>query len=261
MPPLEEFTLDVEGVQVRGVLHLPADAAPTDRMPAVLICRGVHVNHDDAEGLFDALTTALTEVGWIVATFEHRCADLILEDFHAHSFLHDIQDVQAVLSWLTNHPRVLSDCCVMIGYSLGAIAAAALCDRSASLAGLVMISPTTADHLVHHLTRSNGSPARIDPQQLPAAYLPSLANVNSTGDLARCDRPVLIVHGAADRFIVPEVSLEFLHALESQQRTVDHVLIGRADHTYSGADARQACVEGVARFVGTLVPAAAAAVP
>src|SRR5262245_192524 len=112
--PPEAFQIELRGGTVRGVLHRPADSvgAPT---AAVLICRGVRNLDEDGHTLLDELASALSQRGLAVARFEHRCADLILDDFDAHTAEHDIEDVSAAYDWLASWTDIDPDRIGLIG--------------------------------------------------------------------------------------------------------------------------------------------------
>src|SRR5262245_12449300 len=210
-PLIEEFAIEIAGAASRGSSQRPAksddergSAAAVGEsggpaVPAILICRGVHVQGEDDAGLCDDLTAALLKRGVAVARFEPRCADLILEDFDAHCAGHDLSDALAVHQWLAARPSIDRQHIGVLGFALGAIPAAALARQTKDIECLCLLAPTTAEHLVTKLVRGNGSPASLDPAKLPKAYLPSLADTDSARDAGTHDRPILIVHGAADR--------------------------------------------------------------
>lgn len=253
MSPMESFETEVNGGVVRGSLRLPKASAPDAPSPAVMICRGLHVEGDDAAGLFDDLSDGLIAAGISVARFEHRAADLILEDFDTHSVADELDDAQAVHAWLSANPLLDRNHIGVIGYALGAIAACGLSKRTQAINRMCLISPTTADHLRNRLTRSNGSPAALDPARIPKSYLAGLEALDSTRDAAFHNRPTLIVHGAADRFIGQEVSLEYSQSLELAGRDVARVLVARADHAFTEPGHRAACVQCATRFFNAMV--------
>src|SRR5262245_25862329 len=125
MSLMESFEIEVKTGVVRGSLRFPGASSSDSPAPAVLICRGLHVEGDDAAGiLFDELTEHLSAADLAVARFEHRSTDLILEDFEAYSVADELDDVQAVQRWLANHVRLDRERIGVIGFGLGAISAA-----------------------------------------------------------------------------------------------------------------------------------------
>jgi len=246
MAEADAVEIELKEGALRGRIHFPADPKPS---PAVLLSRGVHVPNEDASGLFDDLARALTEAGIALVLYEPRCEDLILDEFHAHTAVQDVEEGMAVLAWMARHVRIDSTRIGLIGYSLGAIAAATMARRTESISKICLLAPATAAYVAEHLVRSNGHPSPIKSELLPASYVPSLAGLDSTRDLAFHDRPTLLLHGAADRLIAPDVSLQYLRALEAAGRLVEHTLVARADHVFSQPATRIACIAQLERFL------------
>jgi dienelactone hydrolase len=255
----EAFDIKLDNGTVRGTLHRPATSAA--KAPVVVICRGVFVFAEDAAGLFDDLTQSLNEAGLAVARFEHRCADLILEDFDAHRAVHDLEDAMAIVRWLMRRDDVDKAKIGVIGYSLGAIAATAVLQSLPSIARLCLLGAITAKNLASRLGNGNGNGSLIKPGQVPAAYAASLAGIDSAQEAARDVRPTMVLHGAADRFVAPEVALEYVRALEDAGRPLEHILVARADHTFSSKDGRAACLDLACSFFAAMINEPAAALP
>jgi uncharacterized protein len=251
--PVEAFELKVESGAVRGSLQMPENIRAGASVPAVLMCRGVFVFAEDAGGLFDDLSKALSESGLAVVRFEHRCADLILEDFDAHRAVDDLEDAMAIIRWLMRREDIDKSRIGLIGYSLGAIAATAITQSMPSIARVCLLSATTASNLASRLANGNGAHSFLQPGQVPASYASSLAGIDSAQEIARHQRPTMVLHGAADRFISVDVSLEYVKALADAGRRVNHVLVARADHTFSSRETRAACLELVTDFFRAMV--------
>jgi uncharacterized protein len=245
MQEAETFEIQMNPGRVRGTLHRPAADPP---WRTVVMCSGVHVAEEDAVAFFDDLTDRLCQGGLAVARFEARCADLILEDFHAHCSAHDFEDAAAVHRWLIERPEIDRNHLGAIGYSLGALPASMLARRSPHLWRLCLISPTTAADISNRMIKGDGIPAVINPEHLPAAFVPSLAGIDSAQDAAFHARPTLLLHGAADRFVPPEVSFEYVRAFEHARRPAQHILVARADHTFSTDYTRASCLDEIERF-------------
>lgn len=255
MADTEKMEIDLKGGTVRGTLHVPDRSNPDEALPAVLICRGVHVHADSAQPFFDDLAGALSANGTAVLLFDHRCADLILEDYDAHTATDDAWDAQTAFNWLRKRPEIDPLRIGVIGYSLGAIAAAALAGQNREIHRLCLLAAAPVHFVVRTMGNTAEGAGQLAAERLPASYVPSLASIDSAKDLSSFEHPILLLHGAADRLVPPEVSLEFLKALSPRQNQVEHVLIARADHVFSNADARETCVTHVARFFGAMAPA------
>jgi dienelactone hydrolase len=259
MADTEHAEIEIGGGKVRGTLHKPANGSAGTPFPAVVICRGVHSHGEEAQALIDRLVRELSEHGIAALTFDHRCADLILDDFDVHCAAHDAQDAQAMLCWLLEQPSVDRTRMGALGYSLGAIAAAAVARNNHDLAAACLLAAPTAAFMHERVTKSNGSAGLCNPEHLPAAYLPSMENLDVAKDFAFHNRLSLVIHGAADTAVRPEISLEYQRACEAADHQCQRVLIARGDHTFSAPEARMACVEQVVRFFSSMERRAVAA--
>jgi dienelactone hydrolase len=252
MSATESFKLEVGSGEVAGTLQLPRAASAKSPAGSVIICQGIAPAGDEAAALLDELAAAVVASELAAVRFEHRCADLILEDFDAHTAGHDLDDSLAVYRWLAEREDIDVARIGVLGYSYGAIAATAIARRLEAINRLCLIAPATARHV---RAASNGTNEQVTDDhthRLPAAYGPSLAETDSGAEAAFHNRPTLIVHGAADRFIGPEAAFEYQRALEFADRPVEHVLIARADHDFAQPGVRQACLQRVARFFAAM---------
>jgi fermentation-respiration switch protein FrsA (DUF1100 family) len=141
---------------------------------------------------------------------------------------------------------------------LGAIAAIALATKARPVARLCLLNAPTAAYIAHRMGTANGSGRLMNDGELPGGYARSLTSTDSACDVASVDIPVQIIHGAADRFVLPSESMVYAHALESAKRHCEHVLVARGDHTFSSDDIRTAALDHVAGFFAGLALSPAA---
>jgi acetyl esterase/lipase len=247
-----KFDFPVTDARVRGQLHIPNGHAESDGLPSVLLCRGVHGHGDSTQPLVDAIIAGLHSIDVAAVTFEHRCADLILEDFDRHTALHDVEDAQAVLNWMRSRKELDRQRISVMGYSLGAVAAGLLADTNHDLNGVCLLAAPTMEFLRDLKTDAEDESAATSDDRLPAAWLPSLDDVDYESALARCRQPMLVLHGAADRTIPVEHTFQLVNALRAAGRTVEHLLVAQGDHVFSSVESRVACVEPLKRFVQNL---------
>jgi hypothetical protein len=139
----------------------------------------------------------------------------------------------------------------LLGFGLGAVAASVVAGRNASLRRLVLVAPAHAPYVASRMLKANGAPAALRPEQVPQAWLAGAteADADALSAVAIGEHSTLIVHGAADRFIAPETSVPYLAMLEAANRSIERVLVARADHLFTSPGARQACIDRVVRFM------------
>jgi dienelactone hydrolase len=254
MPDILRQELSIAGAAgaaaMRGTWHQPASPS-AERLPGVLVHRGVPSADETSGDLIDALAAGFAEHGLAALRFEPRSADLLLDDFHRYTLADEVADVLAAMSVMAARPDVDQSRINLLGFGLGAIAASVAAGQSDQIASLALVAPVTGSHLSGRMLKSNGTPAVLGPQQAPAAWIAAAAGIDAPAVAAAARRPALIVHGAADRFIPPHVSNAYLAALQAAGVPVEHILVARADHSFSAPLARAAVVERVARFAAS----------
>jgi pimeloyl-ACP methyl ester carboxylesterase len=243
MSRVESFDIEVGGGVVAGVLHEPDDGA----RPAVLLVNGPPgtLAH---EGLTaDTLAEALP--GIAVARYEPRRDD--------NGALRDpataVDDAAAVLHWLLVHEHVDARCVGLLGEGLGAVVAACLAGRTDRINRVCLLAPVTPDEALARITR-NGAPPLVDTDIADDAYRAALGGMDGATALATHAPPTLVLHGAADRVAPPSSATPYLAALASAGRAAEHELVARADHGFTGDDARSVCLDRIERFFSLMTP-------
>lgn len=97
-------TFDSDGLLLAGALHLPADAEPGERRPAIAVLHGFGSNQDD--GMVRLATRLFSSLGYVVLRFDMRgcgksegerakvlCEDQVADTRHAVSFLQGLPQV------------------------------------------------------------------------------------------------------------------------------------------------------------------------
>lgn len=218
----------VSGTGRLGQLQLPGDSERGGPYAAVLIVAGPDtIPAQTDRALHDSLITALGQHGVAVALYPMRDESVDV-----------VGDVRAALGWLRDRSEVDPDRMGVIGIGAGAIAAAILGTTAPDIRRVALLSPVT--------------PKRIESgamdQQLPKVLRRSLLSLDPFSRLAALERPVLIIHGAADAVVPPEESLVWRHAIETAGRQCEHLLLALADHDLRGDAIRRATFDHVARF-------------
>ncbi|MFB3138303.1 MAG: alpha/beta hydrolase family protein, partial [Phycisphaerales bacterium] len=152
-----------------------------------------------------------------------------------------VDAASAVFRWMALRDELNLNRIGVLGYSLGGLIAACLSRRTDQIARLCLLAPMTVDQVTE---KQAGETTHEPAGQL----LGDLASLTPIEDLVVHDRPTLIMHGAADRIVGPEASLAYRRAVELARHKVEHLLVAQADHLFSGAAARSACLDQLTRF-------------
>jgi len=247
MPIHQEFSVELDGSPIVGRLSSP-EAAPAKRPPpVVMLCSPVPTLNDYAEALRRDVTDALLGAGFAVAVLLEGSAGRRGSRLAVES----LDDAAAVLHGLVIREDLDVDRLGVLGHSIGGIVAACLSSRSDRIAGVCLLSPPGTDQVI---ARANGSEltAHIGSTDVPPGFFDGVDTLSPPADLARYDRPTLVLHGAADRIVEPDRSLAYRDAVREAGHQIDYALVARGDHFYTNAAARSACMDMITRFFGGL---------
>lgn len=250
MREVKQFTLDVGGHKVRGTLSRPDTNGDGDRCAAVLICDGMVTPNPYTDELLEHLTDALHRVGIATLTFGPCKQESNNGQATQRLAVEAIDAASAVFRWLALHEKIDLQRIGVLGFSLGGIVAACLAKRTDQVSRLCLLSPTTPDDVLSHISSdSEGESAPLlGVEQANEHYFAELKNLKPTQDAAFYDRPTLILHGAADRAVPAEISYEYSRAIELADHDVQHTLIALADHFFTEQPGRGVCLNQIARF-------------
>jgi len=232
---------------VAAVLHLPGDAPGEDRCSVVILCDDLFIKPPVEAGsrrFMDDLIAGLLACDLAVAMIDTarppgaeswagREAKLLSGAWH-RELLHAL---------VALNPDAAGRIGVL-GRGLGALAAVSLATPASRLCLLSPASPSAAMELCRGMEREAELHEAIEAARAMEA-------------IAQLTGPTLIVHGAADRGVKPEASLEYLEAIELGGRTVENLFIAWGDHEFSHPAARSACIAEVAAFMAALEAAGA----
>jgi len=212
----------------------------------VVIVHGFAAGKDD-DGVV-GVAEALAGHGFDVVTYDGRGhgasgGTCTLGELERH-------DVAAVVA----HTRERADRVVLVGASMGAVAALRHAVADPTLAGVVTVScPATWEMprtplalLATGLTRTRAG-RRVAAAWLRVRVDPLWTNPEPPCDLVgRLDIPIVVLHGARDRFIPPRAGAR-LHASARDPRRL--VLVPDMGHAFDGL-ARQPIVDAVEWILG-----------
>jgi alpha-beta hydrolase superfamily lysophospholipase len=209
---VEKHRVAVSGDALALILHLPDTSA---RVPGVLACHGLNASKDSDKYLL--LGEALPAVGLALARFDFRGCGESSGVEEETTIASRMEDVDAVLGFLAQHPR-LDGRVGLLGSSLGGFVALQVATRRGVRPVVTWNAPASLTELANDDLRDNrglGVPFALE--YATGRY--ALAPVGVTHHL--------IVHGDADEV----VSLEHGVALhERAAAPCDLVVIAGGDH-------------------------------
>jgi dipeptidyl aminopeptidase/acylaminoacyl peptidase len=144
-------------------------------------------------------------------------------------------DVVKAADWLAALPGVDADSIGVLGFSLGGQVALLSGTRSSRIKAIVAYFPITDIQLWGETTSNAG----IRNFYVPLVCRPGYAN-SPVHVAEQIHVPVLLIHGDRDTEVPTEQSLRMRDALQKANRYVELLVIGEADHGFTGEQTEQA---------------------
>ncbi len=268
-----------DGLTITGLLTLPPKGPATDRALVVLPHDGP-LKHD-ARG-YDWLAQVLASRGYVVLQPNYRGSDGYGQDFidagagqWGGRMLSDMADgaSQLVAQKIADKNRI---CIVGIGYGgYAALSGAVAADSPYACAAAIGGISDVADHARHvddrtqpglhdGLAALTTDPAHDGALSVKAGALEILQRYWGTGDLSalsplprasQAKVPVLLVHGADDKTVLPRQSEWMRDALKSAGKRVDYTSLPGCGHELETEACRAGAAEALVAFLAKYNPA------
>lgn len=244
----QPLQIEFDDTKLPGLLHAPDTKPPAAGFPALLVCDDPLDHGEAAASLLADIARRLRSAGIIVAHLDRTAMTAAggIDNGRAPDANDLVDQISALYRALALREDVDLDRIGLLGYSLGAVLAMKLAQRTNHIARCCLLSPRTT---ASKADREDDAAARLIDELASEASLPSLAG---------SDRPLLVIQGAAERLEPAEMSLAFgqTPATDSAPPTPQHVFIAQGDHAYTSADARTACLSQITVFFAPLLNAA-----
>ncbi len=248
------FAVEISGSAVSGKLHWPHVRDEAGPAAVVLLCDGLLDVNKKTEELCARIIESLTQAGLAVAEYSARRSDLAVGSNHQPSAVEMIDDASAVLRWLMLRDELDLTRVGVLGYSFGAIVAACLARRTDQIARLCLLAPVSAEAVLSATQRTDGSTllTSLGLEDVAEGFFTDLGTLDPLHSAAVHDRPTLILHGAADEDVLPELSFAYSDAIELADHQAQHTLVAHADHFFEDDPSRTACLAQVSEFFAAM---------
>ncbi|UCD25594.1 MAG: alpha/beta fold hydrolase [Gemmatimonadota bacterium] len=175
-------------------------------------------------------------------------------DFADTSVTSHVDDLEAAARYMQS--RGLGSC-VMVGHSLGGAASLLAAGNVPEVRAVVTVAaPATADHVRHAFTDRDVAQAlntgRVDvriagrPFSISADFFQDLERHNTLDHITALNRPLLVVHGTADRIVSIEES-EKIFAAARQPRWF--AAIPEANHLFTNKEDAEKAARTIVSFL------------
>jgi alpha-beta hydrolase superfamily lysophospholipase len=212
---VERFSVEVEGVQVVGVLHLPASG----RVACVVACHGMGACKDSDKYLL--LGREFPEAGLALARFDFRGSGESGGLYRNATVASRIADLEAVLAHLKDH-EALDGRFGLLGSSLGGFIALWVASRRGSVIPVVTWNtPASLAELAD---------SRSDDVTAPGAALVAEVRAGHRVEAPGRASHVLVVQGEGDEVVPPAHARTLFERAEEPRELC---LLPGADHRLS----------------------------
>lgn len=197
-----------DSLTVRGHVYRIGDE--TDKRPAVVLCHAFLAN----DRTLRVYAQALAELGYVCYTFDfngggRRCrSDGSSRDM---TVLTELEDLRSVMNFVRKQPGVDRDRISLLGCSQGGLVSALYASRQPdAVEKLALFYPALSipdDIRAGKVLFTRFDPANIPdtilffPMRLGRDYAKSVLRMDVFKEIGGFDKPVLILHGTADRIV------------------------------------------------------------
>jgi len=224
---------------VPGVFAVPRAGVAEGPSPAVLMLHGFASDKDEVGGIYRRLAEALAQRGRASLRIDFAGSGDSEQSHLELTYPGMVADARAALDWLVARPETVGARVGVQGFSLGSMVGATVAGTDPRVMGFASMSGVIADGGIHapetlEACRANGGHLQLDLRyatiDVSSAFFETMAAEHSLRDIARFAGPILLVIGAEDGTVDPQVSRRVLDVVRSLDATL-RILPG-ADHIY-----------------------------
>lgn len=249
-------TLDVSGLTLRGMEHVPDAASSDTSVPAVILFHGFTGQKLEGHRFFWKMSCALEQEGIAAFRFDFSGSGESDGDFVDMTPSGEIREAKAILEMVKADPRIDATQVSLLGLSLGGFVAGATAgDLPDEVHRLVLLAPAGSfRESVHRLSQEYGVTA--DEESFDHAG--NLVGKGLRDDVMGIDiyarskpyqGPVLIMHGTKDEAVPYQVSEKYRDEVYGGRAILE--FIDGADHTFNNVEWESMVISSVVEFIVT----------
>jgi len=241
--PQQSFEVDNHGQAIRGTFYRPDI---TSRVPVVVLLHGFTGQRIESGFLFVQLARALNKRNVAAVTFDFRNSGESDGSFDQMLVTQELDDALRMTQWSRSQAQVDRTRMGLLGFSLGGLLASCCMSRTNVYRALCLVAPTTVTNLCRHAgEKPAGEPIYVGPHRLHQRFFDDVRTLNPVADVIVNPRPTLLIQGAEDTAVPPDVSQAYVDELQRSNVPVRHDLISDANHVFSTPAARERLVDTV----------------
>ncbi|MHC5024744.1 MAG: alpha/beta hydrolase family protein [Planctomycetota bacterium] len=243
------FETDIAGTIVSGRLWLPDEDTADGELPAVVLCPDPMRRDSAAAALGDEIAESLVAGGLIAATYSHRVSlsPMTLDGL--------VDEASAVFRTVMLRSDVDSDRLGALGVGIGAMIAACLGARTDGVTRVCLVAPLTPDDVARRVRETKSAddrPEDLENQPKLDELVESMGETDPLADVAARSRPLLILHGAADKVLPIAAGEEYAQRVRDAGHPVESLLVARGDHDLADPAVRASCLDRIRGFFAAM---------
>ncbi|MFB5192855.1 alpha/beta hydrolase family protein [Alicyclobacillus fastidiosus] len=249
------ITLDIDGMTLRGMEHVP-DTAVANPVPAVILFHGFTGTKLEPHRFFLKISRALEERGIASFRFDFMGSGESDGNFEDMTASMEIRDAKAIFEMVRNDERILPDQISLLGLSMGGYVAGIVAgELKDAVNKLILLAPAgNLRDIVQAAAAENGVTDDV-PYFDQGGNLVGRCLYDDVMQIDGLERakpfpgPVLLVHGTADGVVPYQVSEAYRAKVFGERATL--CLIDGADHTFNGTPWEREAIREIVTFVTT----------
>ncbi|WP_436664149.1 alpha/beta hydrolase family protein [Alicyclobacillus acidoterrestris] len=246
------ITLEVEGMTLRGMEHVP-EGAEQNPVPAVILFHGFTGTKLEPHRLFLKISRALEAQGIASFRFDFMGSGESDGDFEDMTASTEIRDAKEILAMVRRDKRILQDKVSLLGLSMGGYVAGIVAgDLPDAVHKLMLLAP--AGNL-RDIMQAVAAESGVQDDMREFDHGGDVVGRGLYEDVMRIDGfarakpfrgPVLLVHGTGDSVVPYQVSVKYRDDVYGDAAELQ--LIEGADHTFNSRPWEQEVIRRVVSF-------------
>jgi uncharacterized protein len=224
--------------QIPGIFAVPRAGGVQGTYPAVLMLHGAWSQKDEVGNMYKRLARALAARGYASLRIDFAGSGDSKQTYLDLTRDNSVSDARTALDWLVAQPQVIASRVGVQGFSRGSSIGSTLVGTDTRVMAFGSWSGAiyngTLDQANYDACIANGGHLVMDlgwtQVDVSCDYFTSEAAGRALDDIAAYANPILLVAGAADTVVDPNVSRNAVAAVQSLDATL-RILPG-ADHIY-----------------------------
>lgn len=230
--------------QIIGILHMPDNIRPGEKIPGILMFHGFTGNKTEAHRLFVHVAKSLSEHGFMVLRFDFRGSGDSDGEFEDMTLPGEVSDAERALTFLLRQRNIDRNRIGVIGLSMGGRVAAILASKDKRIKFAVLYSPVLGSlrerslsflgkEKIERLNSGEAVEFFAEGWYIKKAFFETVDYIVPLDIIDSIKVPMLIVQGDKDPLIPVEVAMRAYEKIKGVNEKNELYIVRGGDHTFS----------------------------